>query len=201
MASALISIRGGHWPKPAGLLPDWLRGRQPGLIFHRGPRLARSRRGVGCGWGCGRPGACLGEGEVPQLRLPSASRVGEGTPSGPFLSTPPLPAALSKQFSPLRGAGPGALRKTCPGWPRGGKDGAHTSSRDSPSPSGSPGDSSPPTRGPLAQAPRLRGPFTRKVPSGLWAPAGWALPLTEASLSTLGLAPPLVPGDNLAFPA
>lgn len=51
-ASALISIRGGHWPRLAHLPRDWLRGRQPGLIFlRRGPRPGRSCRLPGRGRG------------------------------------------------------------------------------------------------------------------------------------------------------
>lgn len=199
MASALISIRGGHWPKQARLLSDWLRGRQPGLIFPRGPRPARSRRRAGCGRGAPRL-RTGGRGRERGSRSSASPRPrgsGREPRADPFLLPRP-PAALSPRFGPLRGAG--RTENLSPVSSRGLGREAHLLPGVT-FPSGFPGDSSLPTRGLLAQAPRLWGPFTGTVPRGLWAPASWALPLTEASLSTLLLAPRLVPGDSLAFPA
>lgn len=152
-----------------------------------------------------------GRGGVPPLRLPTAlAGWGKETRAGPLLLPTPAAPTLSPRLSPLsdwlaglpfRGAGPGTQYKTCPQVASWDKDGEHTPSRDPPSPSGSPGRS--PLRVSGTDIADSGASFScdRRAPRGLWAPASWALPLTEASLSPLLLAPPLVPRDSLAFPA
>lgn len=149
VASALISIRGGHWPGLAHVLPDWLRGRLPGLIFPAEgpapralpPRYPEGRgRAEAHGWQGRGPPVCLppglaGWGRVPErtaLLLPHLHRTAPPRLS-PRSDWPPRPTLL--------GAGPGAQPQTCPQVASRVKDGEHTPSRDPPSPSSSPGHS------------------------------------------------------------
>lgn len=122
--SALISIRGGYWPGLALRLPDWLRGRQPGLIFLRGPRPARSRRRACSGRGCTE--ARSGRGRGRELCLSSVSPGGGRSPERTSLCSRrlPPPAARLQRFSPRRG---GACRPTenLSRWPRGARMEAH----------------------------------------------------------------------------
>lgn len=186
-APALISIRGAHWPRPARLLPDWLRGRQPRFDFPAkgpAPRPLQPPHREG-------PGARGG---------PGGGGRGAGPPISVLASPRLRPLGLAAR-PPLKGAGPGTERGTCPqvAW-QGQRWGAHPSGDPPPPPAprgalrrGSRAQT-PPTLGPLSLAPG-------GAPRGLRAPASWALPLTEASLSPLLRAPPLVPRGGLAFPA
>lgn len=209
VASALISIHGGHWPGLAHVLPDWLRGRLPGLIFPAEgparralpPRYPEGRgRAEAHGWQGRGPPVCLppglaGWGRVPErtaLLLPHLHRTAPPRLS-PRSDWPPRPTLL--------GAGPGAQPQTCPQVASRVKDGEHTPSRDPPSPSSSPGHSL--LRVLMHRNRRLWGPF-------LLCQAG---PKRVVGSSRLGASPhrglsvptaktpPLDPGDSLAFPA
>lgn len=139
-ASARISVRGGHWPGPAHLPRDWLRGRRPGLIFlRRGPRQAAPAAAPGGAGGARRPGRPGGSPRSPQV-----------------LASPRLrPLRLAARLPPRGGAGHSAQTLSPGGLDKGGRTppGTHL-------PAGAPGRSSPrvpaqtpPTPGPLSLAP------------------------------------------------
>lgn len=121
VASALISIRGGHWPRLARLLSDWLRSRQPLFDFRVERPVARALPPCPEGPGA-RGGARRAGGGVPQVRLPVGLAGGGGTPERPRrLPSPTTPAAPSAVLTSLalaaqptfRRPGPG-LAVTCP---------------------------------------------------------------------------------------
>lgn len=181
VASALISIRGGHWPRLAHLLSDWLRG---GLIFPVvGPEpwtlLPRCGEGSGASGDPGLAGAgsphC-----TSLLDLQGGVRSPSGPPSCfPRPTTPTLSLRLSpchgRAFgTPLRGAGPGAQHKICPQVAS--YDGVHTPSRDPSFPSSFPERSSLRVHGHRNRQPWAPFSCARQAPRGLRAPASWALP-------------------------
>lgn len=156
VASALISIRGGHWPRLAYLLSDWLRG---GLIFFFFPAkrpplrtlLPRGREGPGVGRGGG----------SPTLPFSRSCGVGEGAQRTPLpLPNPHHPqpsrrgAAVSRRggaWRPTQNLSPGGLLR--------GGSGAQTF-RDPSSPrlpwallAEGPRAQKPPTPGPLSLVP------------------------------------------------
>lgn len=90
VASALISILCGHWPRLALLLSDWLKGRQPQFDFRVEGPVARALPPCPQGPGAHRGARRQGAGSPKSASLPSL-RVGAGSPSTPVDSPVPTP--------------------------------------------------------------------------------------------------------------